>query len=575
MDDIIEKVNDEDVASLLWDNDIEKKVIKRRGHYTRNWKKVLHIWKRAVKALEKKKEEDKLIEEQKKKNKVIVSTTQKQINSLQESTSSIIDTLKGIDIASLTYVQRYRVQELVRELTLRKKYFPIMDYSQQPHQQEVQDAVAARQEDWHPKYKYIMFIWWNGSGKTLSSCYIDILIALWKDTQKYNLPYIWEARQILVATKTSDLIKSNLEPYFLWTDGVDDIMKIPKTEIDRIRRDWATQTLKEILLKNWCRILFRTYDAWQARLEWSSSDFVHLDELPERGDIFIELLRGTRKYNAQMLLSFTPTKFNSAVHDYFYSQNSQEVMERTFIRQADSYENKIGVNHLWLEWLSEEERKIRRFWMFVPPTGLVYNEFNRGKNMIPYINPKMLWDVKYYWALDFGVNHPMAFLFIGVDWDWHIYVFDMIYQTKMMLWDLAKAVRLKSAEYWINLEYIVADTADARSRLELKTLHWLNTIPADKFSKWENNLSNRRAWIFKINELLKNRKLLISDKCRPLIKEFETHAYKWNWSEDVIKTDDDALDALRYFIFWYRDVNKKEELIRYLKRKKIRQNIRK
>ena len=113
--------------------------------------------------------------------------------------------------------------------------------------------------------------------------------------------------------------------------------------------------------------MFRTYDAGQARLEGSSPDFVHLDELPEKPEIFIELLRGTRKVNSQMLLSFTPTKFNPAVHDYFYGQESTAVSDKTFIREVDSLEN-THADHTWLEGLSEEERKIRRYGMFIPPT---------------------------------------------------------------------------------------------------------------------------------------------------------------------------------------------------------------
>ena len=483
---------------------------------------------------------------------------------------SSLEELKSIDLEKLTIDERLKLQVLIKELTLRRIEFPLVDFVTLPHQEEIANAVWERKEEgWTlPKYKYIMFIWGNGSWKTISSVRIDILLALWREgCKKYNLPFIWEARQILVVTKTSDSIKTNLEPYFLWEGSVKNVLKIPDAEIEKIKRDGSTQTLKEITLKNWAKIMFRTYDAWQARLEGSSPDFIHLDELPERSDIFVELLRWTRKVNSQMLLSFTPTKFNSAVHDYFYWQESVKVKEKTFIRQVDSLENTFNTDHDWLEWLSEEEQKIRRYWMFIPPTWLVYNEFMRVNNLVEYVNPRELgiW-VKYYWALDFWVNHPMAFLFIAVDWDWHVYVFDMIYQSKMWLEELVKAVREKSLEHRINLEYTVADTADARARLELKDQHWFNTIPADKWSRGENNLSNRRAGIFKINWLFKREKLIISDRCMFLVKELETHAYKWNGSEDVVKLNDDALDALRYFIFSYKPNDEIKVQKRKLKR---------
>jgi len=470
---------------------------------------------------------------------------------MKEKTLSL-EKLQSIDMDKLHIKERLKVQELIKELKNRKFYYPIIDFKPQKHQEEVLHAVSKRVAS-VPKYKYIMFIWWNGSGKTISSCYIDILLALWKDgCKKYNLPYIGESKQTLVVTKTSDSIKTNLEPYFLWTDSLNDPIKIPKAEIQKVKRDGSTQTLKEITLKNGNKIMFRTYDAGQARLEWSNPDFIHLDELPERSDIFIELLRWTRWRQTQMLLSFTPTKFNPAVHDYFYGQWSDNVKSKTYIREVDSLENKFA-DHTWLEWLSEEEQKIRRYWMFIPPTWLVYNEFNRNKNLVDYISPRELGEgTKYYWAIDFWVNHPMVFLIIAVDADWHIYIFDMLYQRNMTLWDLAKTIKEMTNEHNISLEYIVADTADARARLELKENHNVDTVPADKWSKWENNLSNRRAGIFKVNELFKNNMLIISSRCMDLIKELEVHCYKWNWSEEVVKTNDDALDALRYFIFWYR-----------------------
>lgn len=459
--------------------------------------------------------------------------------------------LMKIDLEQLSLEKRLRVQELTKELKERRLHYPIMDYVTMEHQQELVDAVSKRQKH-KPKlpfYKFIMLIGWNGSGKTCGSVYINILMALGKSWEKYWLPYIGEAKQILVVTKTSDIIKTNLEPYFLWKNDLDDVIKIPKAEIEKVKRDWSTQALKEIILKNGTVILFRTYDAWQSRLEGSSPDFVHLDELPEREDIFLELLRGTRKQNSQMLLSFTPTKFNPAVFNYFYGQESDAVRDKTFIREVDSLEN-THVDHTWLEWLSDEERKIRRFGKFVPPSWLVYNSFNRSNNLVKYISPRELWQwVKYYAWLDFGTSHPMAFVLIAIDTDWHIYVFDMIYQKSLLLWDLAEMIRSKIKEYWISLEYIVADTADKRARLELEKVHNIHTQPADKWSKWETNMSNRRAGIFKINELFEKWELIISDKCMKLVQELEVHAYKGNGTEDVIKENDDAIDALRYFIF--------------------------
>ena len=58
----------------------------------------------------------------------------------------------------------------------------------------------------------------------------------------------------------------------------------------------------------------------------------------------------------------------------------------------------------------------------------------------------------------------------------------------------------------------------------------------------------------KVNQLLYEDKLFIADHLKELIEEFEQHHYKDWWTKDgeVEKTKDDALDALRYFIFSYK-----------------------
>lgn len=70
-------------------------------------------------------------------------------------------------------------------------------------------------------------------------------------------------------------------------------------------------------------------------------------------------------------------------------------------------------------------------------------------------------------------------------------------------------------------------------------------------------MSNRRTTILLLNELLFKGKLFVSDRCKNLIKEFRTHRYKDNSRDGtVVKTDDDALDALRYLLFTIKNPNK-------------------
>ena len=113
--------------------------------------------------------------------------------------------------------------------------------------------------------------------------------------------------------------------------------------------------------------------------------------------------------------------------------------------------------------------------------------------------------------------------------------------------DLLAKIREKSRGF-PEFEYSVADSAAKRERTELKALGF-DTIPADKHSKGENEMSNRKWTIMLLNQMMSDGKLFVSDRCVDLIKEFESHYYKdGNRDGEVIKTDDDLLDSLRYLV---------------------------
>jgi len=139
----------------------------------------------------------------------------------------------------------------------------------------------------------------------------------------------------------------------------------------------------------------------------------------------------------------------------------------------------------------------------------------------------------------------------------------------MLLSDIVDKVNQKSA--WFDIEYTVRDSASAREWMEVAKLG-LRTVPADKNTKWVNEMSNRRSGILLINDLFHKGKLLISDRCVRLIRELETHFYKEGGKKDweVNKEGDDLLDALRYVIFLIKknnSINKKSILIRDVEKK--------
>jgi len=486
-------------------------------------------------------------------------------NLLKNITPELLDTL--------TIEERSNVNKLLKEIKERRSLYPLLDVKLNEDQTEFLNAVAERNEDWTPRYKIFVFLWGNGSWKTFTNMYITMLKSLGNELcRKYNLPEVGDAHLISINTTTWSNISKNLDKkYLLWTWTDNDVMKFPwyvnrenKWEIVKTVR-WDKAILKDIELKRGTSITFWTYDQGQARLQGAEPIWTSMDELPTRFDDLIEIVRGNRNKMGQLFISATPTNYNKKIHNYLFNEKMKDTV---FIRQVDSFNNKHA-DHSWMEGLSDEEIKIRRFWSFIPPEGLVYKEFNRDSNVVEHFSPNILGrNVRYYGSVDFGVKHPLAFLLIAVDEDGHIYIFDMFYKSGASMKEVADWVKAKKREYGIELEYIIADSAGARERLELKE-EGIITKKAKKKQK-EGTMSNRRGWIMRINAELKKGSLIISDSdaCKPLIEEMEVHHYK-ETGEDwtVEKTDDDALDALRYFVFSYLVPSEKKNLKR--QRRKI------
>ena len=436
--------------------------------------------------------------------------------------------------------------ELLKLIEERKKYYRIADFELQDHQQTLLDATSELvtiEDKILPKYVWLLFQWGNGAWKTITTLYIAILFALWQQWKNYNLPYIGSKRNIFIGTESGENLKNSIMPYLLWDYSQ---IRIPPELIKKVTQD--NGIVKRITLTNGCIINFFTYDQWRKRIQWTNWDLYLLDEEPVDRGIFDEALARTRNKGVQMLLSFTPLSWYTASYEYFYEQTSENVKAKSYVQVSNSKENKHA-DHTWAEGLTENDRKMRMEWLFVPPTWLVYPNFNREQHTVPYFNPKELWNVKYYAGLDFWQAHPTAFVPIAVDEDWNIYIFDLIYKSNILTKDLANGIKEIERQHNMEFEHIIADSAGLGQRNELKAL-WIKTTPSDKTTVGMNNKSNRETGIMKVNQLLFDNKIFIADHLKDAIKEFETHHYDKNGNVD--KTNDDFLDALRYFIFNYK-----------------------
>lgn len=193
---------------------------------------------------------------------------------------------------------------------------------------------------------------------------------------------------------------------------------------------------------------------------------------------------------------------------------------------------------------------------FAKFTGLIFTAFDQN---IHVQNFEVDEDWSFYRSVDFGATHPTGVVFIGVDRDGVHYIFDEIYMSELFTSELAELIKQKSAHRYFVASY--GDSAAKQSILDLSTYDiYLTRVR-------KNSGENSRDWVIaginRIQQMLKENKIIVHPRCKGLIKEFMSYSWKKDRLGDAVnipdKKNDDLCDALRYKIMMttqnFDDVN--------------------
>jgi PBSX family phage terminase large subunit len=342
------------------------------------------------------------------------------------------------------------------------------------------------------------------------------------------------------------------EPIDVWIGSVDYRIQresaqreieffLPKREIKKM---YTLQNgiIDRIELENGSTIGFKTYEQGRKAWQGPKRHIVWFDEEPPE-EIIKEGMARLIQRNAKLIFTMTPLMGHTIVYQRFIEDN---VPYRGYVF-GTTYENSAHLDTAYIktmEDMSDDDRAQRLMGQFMRLEGLVFQEFSRKNNVIPHIEPEK---EKYTFlaGFDFGADHPTAFCIAGVDaWE-NIYVFREYKQSNATLEDHAKAFKLGVGGYECTKSY--GDPSAKQWMKEMRSFR-------DKSLRLAitHGINDRPSGIALINSLFKKNKLFISDNCPQLIYELLHHRYKTKKEGqrdgDVVKSDDDIIDSLRYLM---------------------------
>jgi PBSX family phage terminase large subunit len=426
-----------------------------------------------------------------------------------------------VDLKLLTDEQRSALLELIR----RRKEEPIRYFKPNAGAQvEFFNLCKEKRE--------VAYFAGNKSGKTHCGAKFIVQAALGERAERYGLEVLYR------------------EPIDIWVGSVD--YRIQRESAQReveyflpqaeIKKPYMLQNgiLDRVELVNGSTIGFKTYEQGRKAWQGPKRHIVWFDEEPPE-DIVKEGMSRLISKNAKLIFTMTPLLGQTFVHKKFIEEQADY---RGYV-YGSTYENRAHLTEEYLrslEDLGEDDKAMRLHGQFLRLEGLVFKEFNRRDNLIPHIEPdRNLYTFIAAW--DFGADHPTAFLIAGIDAYDNIYIFREYKESNNTIEEHARAFKI--AKGGLTLTRVFGDPSAKQWMKEMRSFREkelrVHITPA---------INDRSSGISLINSLFKQRKLFISENCPQLLYELEHHRYKpkkiGQRDADVIKTDDDLCDALRY-----------------------------
>ncbi len=297
---------------------------------------------------------------------------------------------------------------------------------------------------------------------------------------------------------------------------------------------------------------FKSCDQGRERFQGSSLDFVWFDEEPPE-DIYDECLMRVLDRNGDIFGTMTPLKGLTFIYDEIYLNvsNSKEIWCE-FMEWADNpFLSEEAISSLTAS-LTESQIESRRYGRFKSESGLVYPEFDENIHVIEPFNIPPEWQDTL--SIDPGLNNPLSCHWYAVDYDGNVYVVAEHFEAKRDIVYHASAIKSLSSKLGWKTDASKRITSFIDSAANQTTL--ASTKSVTELFLEQGIICNPRVnkdmftGIQRVKQYLTGEngkpKIYIFKTCVNLIRELKN--YRWQSGDTPKKSDDHALDELRYYL---------------------------
>lgn len=297
---------------------------------------------------------------------------------------------------------------------------------------------------------------------------------------------------------------------------------------------------------NDAQVIFRSCED-SSKFKSLNLDGFGLDEPVDIDEsIFLMLqgrLRGTHTKHHIGILTGNPGGYGSWVYNYFFEKNLPDYIAI----QSTSYENTyLPDQYIQSMEQSFDEDYSKRYLMgqWGDFEGLIYKEFNKEKHTGDYTGMVLK---NHIGGFDDGYRNPACLLIGGFDSDNNLYILQEFYEKNLTSDEISYQIKPLYDQYGIRKIFCDPSGLNAIETFKRKGMRMGDT---------DNSRLGSNSGISKLKSLFRTNHVYIDKSCVNLIKQLESYRYEKdknskNYTEEPVKKDDHAVDALRYLVSEY------------------------
>lgn len=298
---------------------------------------------------------------------------------------------------------------------------------------------------------------------------------------------------------------------------------------------------------------FKSCDQGREKFQGASLDFVWFDEEPPQ-DIYMECKMRVLDRRGELFGTMTPLKGLTFVYqDIYLNRRADPEVWYEFMEWSDNpYLDKAEVAALEA-CLDERTLQARRYGKFISEgAGLVYPEFDETVHVIPPFDVPKGWQDMI--SIDPGLNNPLSAHWYAVDFDDNVYVIAEHYEAGRDIDYHAAAIAEMCKKLGWHTDSKGRICALIDSAAKQRTLGGVKSVVELFYERGilvnPNVEKDMFSGISRVKRYLNCKNglpnLYIFENCVHLIGELK--GYYWGNGDLPRKTDDHALDEMRYYL---------------------------